>query len=140
MDIQDKQFKDLMKNYQPAKAPGGFSMKVMEEIQATESSVSEYKPVFGKWSVRFMIAAFASLVIYILSTGNSGSEETPSIISPYLEKLPQADLSFLSQFTQSIGEIYVGVPSVVIFTLVAATLLLMLDILVLKKRRRSLAV
>ncbi len=139
MDKRDEKFREMMKNYQPSKAPVDFSKKVMAQINVLETSTTVYKPVFGKWFIRFMIGGFLAFIVYAISGGAAEPSQKPELIGSLMQKLPKVEFNGFSQIGQHLGELISGIPSVVIFTLVAATLLLLLDAFILKRFRHSLA-
>lgn len=124
MDNKDQEFKNLMKNYRPEKAPVDFSKKVMDEVYRQEK-VTEYKPLFGKWFIHVFVALFTVFVVYAswgTSSSNNGSK-----ITGYLEKLPQADWTALDNIGNSVTSFLGQIPHVFVLALLALTLLLFVD-------------
>ena len=129
-----------MKSYQPAKAPVDFTKNVMGKLQQEEiSKKTTYQPIFGKWFLRLMAAAFTLFVGYSIFGGSSNPEGDSNIFGSVIKKLPQTDLGAFYQFKLQLSAFFGGIPSVVYFTLIAATLLLLADILFLKRSRQTLA-
>ena len=129
-----------MKSYEPVKAPVDFSKKVMEQVDAPVTSKTIFKPVLGKWFTRFLIGGFVAFIIYAISGSPSEASQKPELVGILLQKIPKVEFSGFGQFSQQFGELISGIPSVVIFTLLAASLLLLLDVFILKRFRQSLAV
>lgn len=139
MDKRDEQFREMMKSYRPPKAPVDFSKKVMEQINVPETSKVVYKPVLGKWFIRFMIGGFLSFILYAILGGGAEPLQRSERIGSLIQKFPKTDLDRFNQLGQHVGELINGLPPVLLFTLLAATLLLLLDVLILKRFRDSLA-
>lgn len=129
-----------MKAYEPVKAPVDFSRKVMEQINAPVASKTVYKPVFNKWFMRFLFGGLVAFIIYAMSGSTSEASQKPELINSLAQKLPKIELNGLNQLGQQFGELISGIPSVVIFTLLAASLLLLLDVFILKRFRQAIAV
>ena len=139
MDKRDQQFKEMMRSYEPVKAPVDFSKNVMDKIYAPETFKEADKPILNKWVIRLMITGFAVIFMYILFNSTAEPSQNPELVGSLLENLPNADFSGFALAQQQFGEFLKSVPPVFYLTLVAATLLLFLDVLVLKRFRHSIA-
>ncbi|MGQ8336174.1 hypothetical protein ACUNWD_06445 [Sunxiuqinia sp. A32] len=139
MKNNDQQFKELMKSYQSAKAPVDFTKSVMDQIQVEKTVTSAYQPIFGKWFLKSMMAALAGLFIYVLFSASVNSAADSTYINAFSERLPKVDFSGMALLKQQVADLFSSVPSVVLFTLIAATLLLILDLLILKRRKHTIA-
>ncbi len=127
MEARDQQFRELMKSYKPEKAPVDFTKMVMEQIHL-EKPVREYKPVFGKWFLRTAGAIFAAFIIYAsFVTGPAAEGDKTNLVTSLFSRLPKTDLSGVANVGKGITGWMEQFPSVVVFVLFAATLLLILD-------------
>ncbi len=123
MDNQDKQFRELMQNYRPQRAPVNFSKRVMDQIHALPKI--EYKPVFGKWFLTVFLSVLAGFVAVVLLLGGGGdaARQTPGL----LDKLPKAELEVFNEANRSFIGWFEQLPSVLLFALMGIAVLLILD-------------
>ena len=125
MNKQDQQFRGIMKNYRPRKAPVDFSKRVMDEIHSLPV-LTKVKPIFGKW---FLPLAVAVLVVFISVTfllwGETGTK--PGNLSTTFARLPKADLQVLDNASQSFIGWFEQIPVVLVLALAGVIGLLLLD-------------
>lgn len=138
MKQTDKQFMDLMKSYPGEKAPGDFSIHVMDRIYAQSNRVSEYKPVINKWFLRAVYALFAVFVLYaVFGSGSSGGDHG-NVVPEQLENyFPQVDLSGATDVSEKVAGALGSLPQSLIILFLGATLLLLLDQWYLKRKSFS---
>ncbi|WP_133463625.1 hypothetical protein [Sunxiuqinia elliptica] len=137
MKATDKQFKNLMKSYQPEKAPANFTMDVMNQIYAETSKISEYKPVLNKWVLRVFAVLVGSFITYAMfATGGTaageslpGAEQVKSLVS-------QVDLSGFAAAGHKMAGLFGSLPPVVVAIFLSATFLLLLDQFFLKRKKQ----
>lgn len=123
MDKQDQQFRELMQNYRPQRAPVDFSKRVMDQIHALPKI--EYKPVFGKWFLTIFLSFFAGFVAVVLFLSGSGhpATEAPGL----LNKLPKVEMEVFNEANKEVVGWFAHLPSVLIFALMGIAVLLILD-------------
>jgi len=134
MNKLDKKFEQLMKGISIDSPSEGFSLKVMDRIQAEaavqkHSLLEDYQPVISRNAWIIMIAAFISLVVYILF---SGQEVTPVnntstwlAIPDYLQNINLKGITNVWQFATSI---FVSIPSIAYLIVMASMVLWSLDL------------
>jgi len=125
MNKQEEQFREIMKNYRPRKAPVDFSKRVMDEIHSLPV-LTKIKPIFGKWFLPF---AATVLVVFVSVTfllwGESGAKSGNS--ATIFAKLPKADLQVLDNANQSFVGWFEQIPMVLVLALAGVIGLLLLD-------------
>lgn len=133
MDKLDKQFEQIMKGVKLESPSKGFTMKVMEQIQAEAAlqkrSVREdYQPVIGRKSWILIIAAFIGLIVYILLTGNETTQAPPSgIMATLAESAQKLDTRGLSTMWESVNGMFASIPSMAYLIIIASSILWSLD-------------
>ncbi|WP_339739716.1 hypothetical protein [uncultured Sunxiuqinia sp.] len=128
----DKNFRELMKTYQPEKSPGDFTVHVMNRIYAETNRISEYKPVLNKWVLRIVYAFIGGFVVY--SMFNSGSGSIAPGGSKLFSWLPKVDLSEAVEAGNKITGILGGLPQYMVVIFLSTTFLLLLDQWILKRK------
>ncbi len=123
MNKQDQQFRELMQNYRPQRAPVNFSTRVMDQIHALPKF--EYKPVFGKWFLTIFLSIFAVFVSVVLLLDGSAKPENEA--PGLLDKLPNANLEVFNEANKEVVGWFTQIPSVLIFALMGIAVLLILD-------------
>ena len=134
----DENFRDLMKNYQPDKSPSDFTVNVMNRIYAASRPISEYKPVLNKWFLRGFYAALSVFIGYVIFLGNSSSagvDSGDSFLGKVSGYLPKFDFSMATETSNQLINTMSKIPTTFVAVFVSATLLLLLDQLVLKSRK-----
>lgn len=124
MDKQDQQFKELMQNYRPRKAPVDFSKKVMDKIHQLPA-VRAYKPVFGKWFLHIFMGVLAVFISVVLILNGSGTGSGSA--SGVMDKLPIADLKALDEANRSFVGWFEQIPLVLILAMMGIAVLLIFD-------------
>ncbi|PTN07519.1 hypothetical protein [Mangrovibacterium marinum] len=123
MNQQDEQFRKLMQNYRPQRAPVDFSKRVMDQIHALPKL--EYKPVFGKWFLTIFLSVFAGFVAVVLFM--SGSARPATEAPGLLDKVPQVELEVFNEAHKEVLGWLAQLPSVLIFALMVVAVLLVFD-------------
>ncbi|WP_163714165.1 hypothetical protein [Mangrovibacterium lignilyticum] len=137
MDTNDQQFRELMQNYRPQRAPIDFTKRVMDEIHQTEI-VAEYKPIFGRWFLTIFGALFGGFILYAsLNAGSGSSGSNP--VAQWFSKVSQADSGLLDHVSRSLVGWLDQIPSIFIFALLAIVLLLVLDRFIQNQRKTAKA-
>jgi len=125
MDKQDQQFREIMKNYRPRKAPVDFSKRVMDEIHSLPA-LTQIKPIFGKWFLPFVAVVLMIFVsVTFLLWGESGAKSGNS--ATIFAKIPKADLQILDSANQSFVGWFEQIPMVLVLALAGIIALLLLD-------------
>ncbi|MGQ7868522.1 hypothetical protein [Sunxiuqinia sp. sy24] len=132
MEKIDHNFRELMKSYQPEKAPGDFTLQVMNRIYAESNRISEYKPVLNKWFLRAMYFLIGSFVVF--SMFSSGAGQSASGKSKFFGWLPQLDWSGAADAGEKITGVLGGLPQYMVVIFLSATFLLLLDQWILKRK------
>ena len=141
MDKLDKQFEQLMKGITIDSPSKGFSMKVMERIQAEAALqkkplLEDYQPVISTKTWILMIAGFVALVIYILLSGN---ETTPAqdtgVMSALSESVQKLQASKVSNIWQTANGLFASIPSVAYLIILASLALWTLDMFLTKMKQ-----
>lgn len=140
MNKLDKQFEQLMKGISIDSPSKGFSLKVMERIQAEaatqkHSLLEDYQPVISRKVWIILIAAFISLVVYILFSGQGSTQvnhtSTWSVIPDSLQKL---NTKGFSNVWQSATGLFTSIPSIAYLIILASMALWTLDLLLTRLR------
>lgn len=127
MKTQDKQFRNLLKSYQPETAPADFTKKVMDQIYQ-ERVLQQYKPLFGK---RFLpifgglFAAFIILALLYIVPGDTTSN--PGFISSLFSNISNIELSKLGELGEPINRIFNQIPSLFFVVCFSSLILLLFD-------------
>lgn len=93
MNKLDKQFEEMMKSRVKLNSPSSdFALKVMSRVYAEaavkpKSVLHDYQPVISKKAWMIIIAAFVSLLVYIVVTGQTTPENGTGILSNFFGKL-----------------------------------------------------
>ena len=127
-----------MKAYRPEKAPDDFTVNVMNRIFETAKPISEYKPVLNKWFLCTVYAAFSVFLIYGLFFGNSNTVPNsgqPTFWDKVVGYLPSFDFSAASHTGGQLMENINKIPTVVVAIFISATLLLLLDQILLRRKK-----
>jgi hypothetical protein len=140
MNKLDQQFEQLMKGITIDSPSKGFSLKVMERIQAEaaiqkHSILEDYQPVISKKVWILIIVGFISLVVYILASSQQITQvkdtNTWSAIPDVVHKL---NTTALSNVWQSVNGLFASIPSVVYLILMASMALWTLDLFLTRLR------
>ena len=140
MDKLDKQFEQIMKGVKIESPSKGFTMNVMERIQAESaiqkrSLIEEYEPVISRKTWILMIAGFIGLVVYILLTGNETAQSPEiSLMTNVAESVNKLNTQGLSNMWHSANGFLASIPSVVYLIILASSALWTLDILLTRIR------
>ena len=127
MKTQDQQFREMMKSYRPERAPVDFTKKVMAQIHQ-QSIVKVYEPVFGRWFLPVLGVLFVLFILYaLLGSDTAASTGKPGLADMLFSKVPKADFTAVANAGDQLTGIFGQLPSVLVFALVAAALLLLLD-------------
>ncbi|WP_423128150.1 hypothetical protein [Gaoshiqia sp. Z1-71] len=127
MKTQDQQFREMMKSYRPDRAPVDFTKKVMAQIHQ-QSIVKAYEPVFGRWFLPVLGVLFAVFILYALFGANTAANSgEPGLTDMLFSKVPKADLTAVTKTGGQLTGMFSQLPSVLVFALGAAALLLLLD-------------
>jgi hypothetical protein len=121
----DKNFKELMKAYQPEKAPGDFTLHVMNRIYAETNRISEYKPVLNKWFLWAVYSFLGGFVFYSMFT--TGAESASPGGSKIFGRLPKVDLSAAAEAGEKAAGVLGGLPQYMVVIFLSASFLLLLD-------------
>lgn len=132
MKKTDDQFRDLMKSYQPDKAPGDFTLNVMNRIYAESKSISEYKPVLNKWFLRAIYTVIGVFLGYAMFY--SGASDS-SVGERLRGLLPKLDFSQASGTGEKMVSFLNTLPQLYVVIFLSATFLLLLDQLFLKRKK-----
>lgn len=140
MDKLDQQFEQLMKGMTIDSPSKGFSLKVMQRIQA-EAAVQkkplleDYQPVIGTKAWILMIAGFVALVVYVLLSGNENAPaQDNGVMSVLSESVQKLQTSKASNLWQTANGIFASIPSVAYLILLASLALWTLDMLLTKMK------
>lgn len=141
MDKLDQQFEQLMKGITIDSPSKGFSMKVMERIQA-EAAVQkkplleDYQPVISKRTWILMIMGFVALIVYILFSGNESTANHDTVIMSVLsESVQKLETSKVSSAWQTANGIFASIPSVTYLIIIASLALWTIDLYLTKLKQ-----
>lgn len=141
MDKLDQQFEQLMKGITLDSPSKGFSMKVMEKIQAEaavqkKSILEDYQPVIGTKTWILMIAGFVALIVYILFSGNESTANHDTVIMSVLsESVQKLGTSKVSNAWQTANGIFASIPTVAYLIIIASLALWTLDLYLTKLKQ-----
>ncbi len=133
MNKLDKQFEQLMKGINIDSPSQGFSLKVMEQIQAEavvqkHSLVEDYQPVISKRTWIILIAAFILLLVYITVSGPETTQvKEPGFWSTISGSLQKIDTRGVSGIWQSATGLFASIPTMAYLILTATLALWTLD-------------
>ena len=96
MNKLDKQFGEIMKGVKIESPSSDFTLKVMSRVYAeaavkSKPILQDYQPVISKRTWIILIAAFVLLIVYIMATGQSTTENGPSFWTAFFGKLSSAN-------------------------------------------------
>lgn len=134
MDKLDKQFEQIMKGVKIESPSKGFTMNVMERIQAEaatqkRSVVEDYQPVIGRKAWIMIIAAFMALMAYIVFTGNETTQAPQSgILSAIAESAQKLNTQKISTMWESVNGVFASIPSMAYLIIIASSILWSLDL------------
>jgi hypothetical protein len=143
MDKLDQQFEQLMKGITIDSPSKGFSMKVMERIQAEaavqkKSLLEDYQPVISKRTWILMIAAFIALIVYVIYSGHSTAPaQDNGVMSVLSESVQKLQASKVSNVWQTANGIFASIPSVAYLILLASLALWTLDMFLTKMKHAN---
>jgi hypothetical protein len=141
MDKLDQQFEQLMKGITIDTPSKGFSMKVMERIQAEaavqkKSLLEDYQPVISKRTWILMIAGFIALIVYILFSGKESAANHDTVLMSVLsESVQKLDTSKVSNIWQTANGIFASIPTVAYLIIIASLALWTLDMYLTKLKQ-----
>lgn len=133
MNKLDKQFEEMMKGIRIDSPSKGFSVKVMERIQAEavvkkHSLLEDYQPVISRKAWIILIAAFILVLIYIMVSGRETTQakepEFWSAISGMLQKVDNKEVSNIWQKTTGL---FASIPTMAYLILMTSMALWILD-------------
>lgn len=133
MNKLDKQFEQMMKGITIDSPSQGFSLKVMERIQAEafiqkHSLVENYQPVISKRTWIILIAVFIFLMVYItVSSPETTEVKEPGFWSAISGSLQKIDTSRASSIWQSVTGLFASIPTMAYLILMASLALWTLD-------------
>lgn len=133
MNKLDKQFEQLMKEISIDSPSQGFSLKVMERIQAEavvqkHSLVEDYQPVISKRTWILLIAAFILLMVYItVSSPEATQVKEPGFWSSITGSLQKIDTKGVSGIWQTATGLFASIPTMAYLILTASLSLWTLD-------------
>ncbi|HAH23431.1 MAG TPA: hypothetical protein DCL77_06705 [Prolixibacteraceae bacterium] len=140
MNKLDKQFEQLMKGIKLDSPSKGFSLKVMERIQAEAAVqkhviVEEYQPVISRKAWIILIAAFVSFLAYLLFFEQESSANTDSVAwSAIQDSLQKVNTKGLSNAWQSVNGLFESIPSMAYLIMLASMALWSVDLLLTRLR------
>ena len=133
MNKLDKQFEQMMKGINIDSPSQGFSLKVMERIQAEavvqkHSLVADYQPVISKRTWIILIAAFILLMVYItVSNPETTQVKEPGFWSAISGTLQKIDTKGVSGIWQTATGLFASIPTMAYLILTASLALWTLD-------------
>ena len=134
MDKLDKQFEQIMKGVKLESPSKGFTMNVMQRIQAEaviqkRSVIDDYQPVIGRKAWIVIIAAFIAMVAYVLFTGNETTQAPDNgIMSVIAESAQKLNTQRVSTMWESVNGMFASIPSMAYLIIIASSLLWSLDL------------
>ncbi|MBW8330939.1 MAG: hypothetical protein K0M40_02880 [Prolixibacteraceae bacterium] len=134
MNKLDKQFEQMMKGINIDSPSQGFSLKVMERIQAEvvvrkHSLVEDYQPVISKRTWIILFAVFIFLMVYITVSSPETTEiKEPGIWSAISGSLQKINTSGASGMWQSVTGLFASIPAMAYLILTASLALWTLDL------------
>ncbi|HET6559359.1 MAG TPA: hypothetical protein VFG54_18690 [Prolixibacteraceae bacterium] len=140
MDKLDKQFEQIMKGVKIESPSKGFTMNVMERIQAEaatqkRSVIEDYQPVIGRKAWIVIIAAFIGLMAYIVLAGNETTQAPQSgIMSAIAESAQKLNTKGVSNMWESVNGMVASIPSIAYLIIIASSILWSLDIYLTRMR------
>lgn len=143
MDKLDQQFEQLMKGMTVHSPSKGFSMKVMERIQAEaavqkKSLLEDYQPVIGTKTWILMIAAFVALIVYVIYSGNNTAPaQDNGVMSVLADSVQKLQTSKVSNVWQTANSLFASIPSVAYLILLASLALWTLDMFLTKMKHAN---
>lgn len=133
MNKLDKQFEQMMKEISIDSPSQGFSLKVMERIQAEaivqkHSLVEDYQPVISRKTWIILIAAFILLMVYItVSSPGTTQVKEPGFWSAISGMLQKIDTKGVSGIWQTATGLFASIPTMAYLILMASLALWTLD-------------
>lgn len=133
MNKLDKQFEQLIKGINIDSPSQGFSLKVMERIQAEAVVqkpflVENYQPVISKRTWSILIATFILLLVYItVSDPDASQVKEPGFWSFITGSLQKIDTKGISGIWQSATSLVESIPTMAYLILTASLALWTLD-------------
>ncbi len=143
MNKLDKQFEQLMKEVSIDSPSKGFSMKVMEQIQAEaavqkHSILEDYQPVISRKTWIILIAAFILLLVFvILASPETTQVKESGIWSAVSESLQKVDTKGISGVWQSATGLFSSIPTMAYLILTASLALWTLDLFLTRFRHTA---
>lgn len=134
MDKLDKQFEQLMKGAKIESPSKGFTMNVMQRIQAEaatqkRSVIEDYQPVIGRRTWIVIIAAFIGLIAYMIFAGTETTQVPQSgIMATIAESTQRLNTKGVSNMWESVNGIFASIPSMAYLIIIASSILWSLDI------------
>lgn len=141
MDKLDKQFEQIMKGVKLESPSKGFTMNVMQRIQAEaviqkRSVIEDYQPVIGRKAWIVIIAAFIGLIAYVLFTGNETTQAPQSgIMATIAESARKLNTTGVSNMWASVNGMFASIPSMAYLIIIASSILWSLDIYLTRMKR-----
>jgi hypothetical protein len=143
MNTLDKKFEQLMKGISIDSPSKGFTLKVMERIQAEaavqkHSILEDYQPVISRNTWIVLIVAFISMVVYILFAGQEISQvHDTTLWSAIPDAMKNINIKGVTNIWQSATSLIVSIPSVVYLIMIASMALWSLDLFLTRLRHSS---
>jgi len=140
MDKLDKQFEELMKGITIDSPSKGFSIKVMERIQAEaavqqKSLLEDYQPVISKRTWIIIIAAFIALIVYALFSGGETSQvDQPGLMSAFADSVKKLNTPAIPNVLQTANGLFASIPTIAYLIALASLALWTLDMMLTKMR------
>jgi hypothetical protein len=133
MNKLDKQFEEMIKGIDIDSPSQGFSLKVMERIQAEavfqkHALVKDYQPVISRKTWIFLIAAFILLMVYVtVSSPETTQVKEPGFWSAISGTLQKIDTKSVSGIWQTATGLFASIPTIAYLILIASLALWTLD-------------
>ena len=141
MDKLDQQFEQLMKGITIDSPSKGFSMKVMERIQAEAALrpkplVEDYQPVISRKAWIIIIIGFIGLIVYALFSGNepSQAEQSNLIGSALADSLQKLNTSKISNVWETTNGLFASIPPIAYLIILVSLALWTLDMMLTRMR------
>ena len=143
MNKIDKQFEQLIKEISIDSPSKGFTLKVMDRIQAEvvvqkHSLLEDYQPVISKRTWVILIAAFVFMVVYVvMSSPESSTVKEPGLWSTVTGTLQKIDTKPVSNIWQSVTGLFASIPTMAYLILTASLALWTLDLFLTRFRHSA---
>lgn len=143
MNKLDKQFGEMMKGGINLNSPSSdFTLKVMSRVYAEAALkpkpvLVDYQPVISKKAWIILISAFAVLIVYIMSTGQSAPQAEGGIISNLFGKLTAANNEGATSVLKAGMGIFKTIPPIAYLIVISSLALWTIDSVLQRIRHQS---